>query len=117
MSDQKQVRVTELESKEDLDLLVRGDVVNRFDPFDSYPTSDWETVAFHRINDVGHYEFLFPAFMRDKYIIMDKVRKSRIQVKDGKIIYDRDGCAIESFSQSDSRYADLNRTLQMAGLR
>ena len=55
--------------------------------------------------------------MRDEYIIMDRVRKSRIEVKDGKIIYDRDGCAIESFSQSDSRYNDLNKTLQLAGLR
>jgi hypothetical protein len=117
MSEQKQVRVTELESKEELDLLVIGDVVNRFDPFDSYPTPEWGTVAFHRINDVGHYEFLFPAFMRDEYIIMDRVRKSRIEVRDGKIVYDRDRCAIESFSQSDSRYANLNKTLQIAGLR
>ena len=117
MSEQKQVRVTELESKEDLDLLVRGDVIKRFDPFNSYPTPEWETVAFHRINDVGHYEFLFPAIMRDEYIIMDRVRKSLIQIKDGKIVYDRDRCAIESFSQSDSRYNNLNKTLQIAGLR
>ena len=117
MGDQKQVRVTELESKEDLDLLVRGDVVNRFDSFDSCPTPEGERGAFHRINHAGHYEFLFPAFMGDEYIIMDRVRKSIIQVKDRRIVYDRDRCAIQSFSQSDSRYYNFNETLQMAGLR
>lgn len=107
------VNIQRLDNAEDLELLIRGDAIERKDT----SSTELETVAFHIINDVRHFEFLFPAFCKEDYIIMDRVRKSIIQVVEGRIVYDRDRCAIESFSQNDRGYNDLNKTLQMAGLR
>jgi hypothetical protein len=107
--------VQRLESREDLDLLVRGDAIERKDT--AFPSRDSEPGAYHRINRVGHFEFLFPAFIRDGYIIMERVRRSLIQVVDGRLVYDGDRCAIESFSQSHPEYEELNKTIKMAGLR
>jgi hypothetical protein len=109
------VNIQRLDSEKDLGLLIRGDAIERRDT--TSPCKEPETGAYHRINRVGHFEFLFPAFMRDEYIIMERVRKSLIQVVDGRLVYDGDRCAIESFSQSHPDYEDLNKTLKMAGLR
>lgn len=108
----KQIKVVELENIEDLELLIRGDVIQRKD-ISSF-VADWVRVAFHKVNRVGHYEFLYPG---EDFITVDRVGKSIIRVEERKIVYSRDNCAVEVISQSDPGYNDLNKTLLMAGLR
>ena len=109
-----EVQIQKLENTEELDALVRGDLIE---------TQGDKIMlgAYHQKNYMGQHEFLFPAELRGEYIIMDRVRSSKIQIVDGRIVYNRDCCAIQSFTPernfTEYDYGELNETLRMSGLR
>ena len=111
------IEIEKLENLEDLGMLVKGDAVEMTDVREII-SPIWKKIgAFHEGNRLGHYVFLFPAFVREEYIVKVGVRRSFSRVDNGRLLYDGDRCSARAISQNDLEYADLNKTLQMASLR
>lgn len=108
-------RVTYLDSHDDLGALVKGDAVHMI--LERYDGKDEHLCAYHGKTSHGMLQFLKPAQIREEYIIMDRVWKSKAQIKDGKIIINEVGTATEAFDSHNPDYDKLNQTLQLAGLR
>lgn len=108
------VEVQRLENIDDLDCLVRGDLIET-------EGDEFRLGAYHQKNEFDQYELIFPSKSNEEGIVMDRVRKSKVKVSNGTLVYNRDECAIEAFSKGENFrtevYHDLNDTLKMAGLR
>lgn len=104
------------EKSEDLGLLLQGDVVLTRDC--SSRSKGLEKSVFYREDRVWHFEFILPAETKKEYIIINKIRKSKITSFDNGIVsYYGDECSAETVSQDDSRYLELDRIIHNSGLR
>src|SRR3989338_8542422 len=119
MGEKSTPAVTVLENSDDLEMLVRGDVLAiayEHEPSWRYDKKT-ELGAYHGRSHTNQLQFLIPMEMRSEYIVMYRARKSQIQIRDGIAILNEDRSVTESFSPNHTGYLDLNRTLQMSGLR
>ena len=119
MSEQNPDNFTLLEHKDDLQCLMRGDLVKiifQNEPHWKYDEEN-EIGAYHGVWMNGHLQFVIPAEMRGEYIVMYRSRKSDIELRDGAIVINEDRSSTQAYEQTHSDYKSLNETLKLAGLR
>jgi hypothetical protein len=111
-------KITQLENLDDLDLLMKGDVVQMVynNIWGCHEKNNEYLAAYHAICD-GMFQFLVPTPMSKDSITTYKARKDLIQVKDGRIFLKEDKCVIEPIGPGDCSYNKLNDTLKAARLR
>ena len=116
--------ITQLESLDDLGLLMQGDAVqieHQYEGLDRKVRKDEYIAAYHGKTPKGLLQFLVPIrkMMSEEYLIrMYQAQKELIQIKDGKIIFSESkGIEIEPFYSERYEYKGLNKTLKTAGLK
>lgn len=113
-----EIKITPLENLDDLELLVRGDVVQLvYQNIWNYHEENHEFLAAYRAIANNLFQFLVPTPMSNNYITIYQALKERIQVKDTKIFLKEDKCAIETIGPGHYSYEGLNGLLISAGLR
>ena len=114
---EKQVKLVRLEDSNDLEILIRGDVVQLILNSNSVFNSDKEKLAvYHGKSELYQLQFVCPE-EGQKYIVMHMAKGNRIDRRDGKIIMREDRSVTQSFSNNNIEYDELNRTLIMGGFR
>ncbi len=108
--------VQRLENVDELGALIRGDVIESLLGYVGHG-EEKDTAAFHRISSRGQFEFVIPAESRGPYIVMHRAYREFIRVENGKILLHEDKSVTQSYNPEDSRYEELDKTIQMAGLR
>ena len=117
--DDAQPKITHLESPDDLELLVRGDLVQiilQNEPLWKHDEEE-HLAAYHGRSVLDHLQFLVPIDARYEYIVRYQVRDNLAQVRDGKVVLSESKYITNAFAPDNSRYPDLNKTLIRAGLR
>jgi len=107
--------ITELENHEDLDALMRGDVLNLVEKYFG-GASEKSTCSFHREID-GIFEFTVPAKIGIEYLRVVGAKKKNIKVENNQIVIHEDSSYIESYTNYNDGYYELNKSLNMGGLR
>ncbi|MDD5133295.1 MAG: hypothetical protein PHD81_01760 [Candidatus Nanoarchaeia archaeon] len=109
-----------LESLEDLDLLIPGDVVIAIvrSDWNSKETREEGKAVYHKKTPNGEFQFLIPKARRStEFIQTYQARKDQITIEDGKIMFYGADCSTGHFRPHDFWYESLNKTLEKAGLR
>lgn len=74
--------------------------------------------AYHGIDTNYFFQFIVPKKIGiEDYLTEYKVFKTKIQFKNGIIIINEDQSIVRSHTKDNTKYAELNQTLIMAGLR
>ena len=104
-----------LESLDDLDLLVSGDVVQMvyLNYWNLHDHCNEYLAAYHASRE-GMLHFLVKTPTSETNITMYQARKDLIQVKDGKVLLKEDNCVIQTVGSGHYSYRGLNDTLLLS---
>lgn len=109
--------ITEIGDIGDLDMLTRGDLLRIV--LSPRPSSKFIGRnlfgAYHGKSEDGQFQFVVPTFENDGQIQKYQSFADFMEVRHSRLILKEEHTTIESFAKDNPCYAELNRTLIMAG--
>ncbi|MFT4343964.1 MAG: hypothetical protein ACMXYE_04425 [Candidatus Woesearchaeota archaeon] len=113
------VTLTQVESREDLECLVRGDAVTLIfqnHPGDKHGEIEY-TAVYHGRYFENSVELVVAKGKREKFVTVYTQRIDTVQFRDGALVFDERHSSIQSYNKSHRDYEKFDETLRKAGVR